>query len=299
MIVLPAIVAHRLGRAYGPDSSRAALDRSLKQHVDGLKTDCCLTADGERVLLHDPLLELGTTLSGRAHERPAAQIRTGRLLRRDGTPSEEHPLLLDELLELAPPDATLQLEVKAHADPALAQRTTRAICDRLAHHPVRARTEILSFFTSACELAAEVGFRTRLIIIADYRIDALASWAQAPRLHGVCVEHFLLSPALVRSLRTSGLSVSTGTVNHPALLARLLPLGSTSSPTTLRQSCGRRSPPPRRSPSRPEARRLLQTDAPTPAESYPSEPVRYGQRDGSLLLRRPSCHDGTTTRDVA
>jgi glycerophosphoryl diester phosphodiesterase len=225
MIVLPTIVAHRLGRAYGPDSSRAALNRSVEQHVDGLETDCCLTADGELVLLHDPLLELGTTLTGWAHERTAAQITAGRLRQRDGTPSEERPLLLDELLELAPPGTTLQLEVKAHADPALAQRTTRAICDRLAHHPARAHSEILSFFTSACKLAAHLDFRTRLIIIADYRPDALATWARAVGLHGVCVEHFLLSPTLVGILRASGLSVTTGTVNHPALLAALLPLG--------------------------------------------------------------------------
>jgi glycerophosphoryl diester phosphodiesterase len=225
IVVLPAIYAHRLGRAYGPDSSRPALRHSLEQHVDGLETDCCLTADGELVLLHDPLLELGTTLSGWAHQRTAAQITAGVLRDRDGTPSEEHPLLLDELLELAPPGATLQLEVKAHADPALAQRTTRAICDRLAQHPARARSEILSFFTPACELAARLGFRTRLIIIADYRIDALAAWARAVGLHGVCVEHFLLSPALIAPLKAAGLSVATGTVNHPALLAGLLPLG--------------------------------------------------------------------------
>jgi glycerophosphoryl diester phosphodiesterase len=224
VIVLPTIVAHRLGRAYGPDSSRAALNRSLEQHVDGLETDCCLTADGQLVLLHDPLLELGTTLTGWAHERTAAQITAGRLRQRDGTPSDEHPLLLDELLELAPA-ATLQLEVKAHADPALAQRTTRAICDRHAQHPARAHTEILSFFTSACELAAHGGFRTRLIIIADYRPNALAAWARAVGLHGVCVEHFLLSAPLVATLRASGLSLTTGTVNHPALLSALLPLG--------------------------------------------------------------------------
>jgi glycerophosphoryl diester phosphodiesterase len=225
MIVLPAIYAHRLGRAYGPDSSHAALRHSLEQRIDGLETDCCLTADGELVLLHDPLLELGTTLSGWAHQRSASQIRAGRLRQRDGTPSEEHPLLLAELLELAPPGATLQLEVKAHADPALAQHTTRAICDRLARHSARARTEILSFFTTACELAADLGFRTRLIIIADYQIDALATWAQAAGLHGVCVEHFLVSPALLGTLRASGLSVTTGTINHPALLEGLLTLG--------------------------------------------------------------------------
>jgi glycerophosphoryl diester phosphodiesterase len=224
-VVLPAIYAHRLGRAYGPDSSRAALGRSLEGHIDGLETDCCLTADGELVLLHDPLLELGTTLSGWAHERTAAQIRAGTLRHRDGTASEERPLLLDELLELAPAGATLQLEVKAHADPSLAQRTTQAICDRLADHPARGHSEILSFFASACELAAGLGFRTRLIIIADYRPDALATWAQVVGLHGICVEHFLLSPVLLATLRASGLSVTTGTVNHPGLLSTLLPLG--------------------------------------------------------------------------
>ena len=44
-------------------------------------------------------------------------------------------------------------------------------------------------------------------------------------MHGVCVEHFLLSAPLVATLRASGLSVTTGTVNHAALLAALLPLG--------------------------------------------------------------------------
>jgi hypothetical protein len=80
------------------------------------------------VLLHDPLLDLGTTLPGWAHHRTAAEIRAGRLRNRDGTPSDERRLVLDELLDLAPPGATLQLEVKAHANPALhaAPREPRA-----------------------------------------------------------------------------------------------------------------------------------------------------------------------------
>ena len=159
MTVLPALYAHRLGRAYGPDSSRAALTRALQGPLDGLETDCCLTADGELVLLHDPLLEVGTTVSGWAHERTAAQIRAGRLRHRDGTPSDERPLLLDELLERAPSGATLQLEVKAYADPDLARRTARALCERLRDHPAREGTEVISYWSDACELAAELGFR--------------------------------------------------------------------------------------------------------------------------------------------
>jgi nitrite reductase/ring-hydroxylating ferredoxin subunit len=100
-----------------------------------------------------------------------------------------------ELLDLASPGATLQLEAKAHADPALARRTARAVCERLRDHPARERTEIISFWSGACELAAELGFRARLVIIADYRIHALAAWGRHVGLHGVCVEHFLLSRA--------------------------------------------------------------------------------------------------------
>jgi glycerophosphoryl diester phosphodiesterase len=241
--VHPALFAHRLGRAYGPDSSLAALSRALRQPLDGLETDCCLTADGELVLLHDPLLDLGTTVSGWAHQRTAAQIRGGWLRNRDGTPSEQRPLLLEELLEIAPPGAMLQLEVKAHDNPALARRTARAVCERLSDHPARERTEIISFWSGACELAAELGFRSRLVIIAEYHTDALAAWGRHVGLRGVCVEHFLLSGALVANLRASELSVTTGTVNHAAILAPLLPLGldaiTSDAPHELRQALSR------------------------------------------------------------
>ena len=54
--------------------------------VDGLETDVCLTADGELVLLHDPLLSLGTTIDGWAHERTSVEIARAALLDRGGRP---------------------------------------------------------------------------------------------------------------------------------------------------------------------------------------------------------------------
>ena len=156
---VPAIFAHRLGRAYGPDSSRLALQRCLEWPVDGLETDCCLTADGEIVLVHDPLLALATTATGWAHENTAAQILASRLRDRDAKPSSQRPMLLGELLELAPAEVTVQLEVKAHADPVLARRTAQAVCGQLADHAARERCEILSFWSGACELATSLGFR--------------------------------------------------------------------------------------------------------------------------------------------
>jgi glycerophosphoryl diester phosphodiesterase len=216
------LIAHRLGRAYGPDSSAAALAGAIAGPLAGLETDLVLTADGELVLLHDPLLPLATTLSGWAHEHTASEILAGRLLDRAGEPTEERPLLLSELLRAAPAELTLQLEVKAHADEALARRTTAAICAQLRAAGAVDRVELISFYSGACAVAAKGGVNSRLIVWADYEPEALAGWAERSGVAGVSIEHFLLSERLVGALRAAGLSVNTGTVNDPELLERVL-----------------------------------------------------------------------------
>jgi hypothetical protein len=101
----------------------------------------------------------------------------------------------------------------------------------------------VSFWSGAYALAAGLGFRARLVIIADYRVHALAAWGRHVGLYGVCVEHVLLSRALVANLRASGLSVTTGTINHAAIRAPLLPLDldaiTSDSPHELRRALGR------------------------------------------------------------
>jgi glycerophosphoryl diester phosphodiesterase len=221
---IPALYAHRLGRAYGPDSSATALAGSLAAGVDGLETDVCLTADRELVLLHDPLLSLGTTLDGWAHQRSAAEILGARLLDRDREPTAEGPLTLDELLAATPGDLPIQVEVKAHADPELARRTAEVLCERYRGGRERRRLELISFHSAACATAAAHGLRSRLVVWAEYAPEALAAWAVSHGVTGVSVEHFLLAPKLVAVFRLAGLSVNTGTVNDPGLLARVTEL---------------------------------------------------------------------------
>jgi glycerophosphoryl diester phosphodiesterase len=218
-------IAHRLGRAYGPDSSAKALVGAIAGPLAGLETDLVLTADGQLVLLHDPLLALGTTLEGWAHQRTATEITAGRLLDRAGEPTRERPLLLSHLLEAAPLGLTLQLEVKAHADTDLARRTTEAICAQVRASGAVDRVELISFYSEACALAAARGLSSRLIVWADYEPEALAGWATRTGVVGVSIEHFLLSERLVGALRANGLSVNTGTVNDPEVLERVLAFG--------------------------------------------------------------------------
>ena len=217
------LIAHRLGSSYGPDNSETALRRSLSGPVDGLETDVCLTADGGLVLIHSPLLPLGTTLSGWAHEKTLEELLGGTLLDSNGESTDEPPLTLDRLLETAPLDLIVQVEVKTQSNPELARRTAAAICERYASSPQRERLEVISFHTDACEVSAAAGFRTRLVIWADYAPQMLAGWALRHGVAGVKVEHFLLSDELIGPLRAAGITVSTGTVNDVDLLHAVLP----------------------------------------------------------------------------
>jgi len=241
------LYAHRLGREYGPDSSESALAGALAAGADGLETDVCLTADEGLALLHDPLLELGTTLDGWAHERRLAEIRSSRLRDRYGRPTNQRPLALEDLLAAVPSDLVVQVEVKAHADRALAERTARVICERFRRRPQRRRIEVISFHSAAVAVAAAHGYRARLVVHADYTPEALAAWAIRRGVAGVSVEHFLLTPRLASIMRLAGLSVSTGTVNDPRLLSRVVALAApdavgTDRPGELRAEAGAIAP---------------------------------------------------------
>jgi glycerophosphoryl diester phosphodiesterase len=225
MITNVPLIAHRLGREPGPDSSRAALADTLGGFVDGLETDVCLTADGRLALIHDPWLSSATTADGWVHETDWGELCHARLLDRHGSATSETPMLLEELLDRAPPELRLQIEVKAHGDPDLARATAAAACRVVHRHAGRRNVEVLSFYTAACEQAARSGLPARLVVWADYAPEALIGWATRTGVGGVCIEHFLLRPALVTRLRLGGLSVSTGTINDVSLARRACTLG--------------------------------------------------------------------------
>jgi glycerophosphoryl diester phosphodiesterase len=221
----PLLYAHRLGRDPGPDCSRAALHATLDGPVDGLECDVCLTADGRLVLLHDPILETGTTAAGWAHRTTWDTLRTARLRDRRGVATGETPMLLDELLDAAPPELVVKVEVKAYGDPGLTRATTAAVARAADGRADRDRVEVISFHVAACEEAARLGMRARLVTWSDYAPDALARWARRCGVAGVCIEHFLLHPELVHRLKAKGLSLSTGTINDAGLAARAAGLG--------------------------------------------------------------------------
>jgi len=151
-----------------------------------------LTADGRLVLLHEPWLSSVRSLGGWAHQTTWSNLRHTRLRGHDATPTDETPMLLDDLLDGVPRDLPVRVEVKAHGDPELGRATAAAVC-RVAGTPRdRGRAEILSFHTIACEETVGHGMPARLVAWADCAPAALARWAALARVGGVCIEHLLL-----------------------------------------------------------------------------------------------------------
>lgn len=192
----------------------------------GLETDCCLTSDGQVVLVHDNLLAHATTGSGWAHERSAAYILGQRLRDRDGAPSACSPMPLAECLDaVAGRDVLLQLEVKAFADPDLAAATARAVCREVRRSRVPLeRVEVISFWPGAAECAAGDGLAARLIVASPYAPEAFAAWAAGAGVSGVVLEAPYWSPAVVALWRAAGLSVMSGVCNDATMLRTILPL---------------------------------------------------------------------------
>jgi glycerophosphoryl diester phosphodiesterase len=218
------VYGHRFGGEYGPESSGAALEKSLAKGVDGLECDIILSGDDEVFALHDPDLALCTGLTGWARDRTADEIDEACIRGQNGEITDQHPLRLRAVLDLIPTDLPLQLDVKAYADPDLVDRTTARACEIAKGHGTDDRIELISFFTRGCVVAVDHDVATRLVLWADYAPDALVQWLAYREIFGVSLEGFVFSHELIDPLHDAGLTISVGAVNSPAQLERLAPL---------------------------------------------------------------------------
>jgi glycerophosphoryl diester phosphodiesterase len=214
MTWMPGVYAHRFGGQLGPESSLAALERSLAGPVDGVEADVVLAADGEIVACHHPVLQISTAdLHGWAHEYPADVLTRARLRDDRGDPSDQRPLSLRQALRAIPRHLPVQLDVKAYADPDLARRTAERCCQIAAELGRAGQIEVLSFFTPACEAAVRHGIRSRLVAWADYAPATLVGWSTDRGIDGLAVEGFTLGRPLREAARAAGLTISAGVVN--------------------------------------------------------------------------------------
>jgi glycerophosphoryl diester phosphodiesterase len=218
------VYAHRFGSAFGPESSGAALEKSLGHQVAGLECDIILSGDDEVFALHDPDLGLSTNLESWATNHEAQEIDEAFIRDGNGEISEEHPLRLRKVLDRIPPDLPFQLDIKAYVDRELVGRTTGRACEIAREHGTADRITVISFFTDGCQVACEHDVTTLLVLWADYDPEALVRWVVDRGIDGVSCEGFILSKELTDPIHEAGLTISVGAVNSRGQVERILPL---------------------------------------------------------------------------
>jgi glycerophosphoryl diester phosphodiesterase len=249
----PLITAHRGGAALWPENSLAAFRGALALGVDALEFDIHLTADGEPVVIHDPLLDRTTTLQGLVRETTREQLRAGRLVDRTRAPSTEGVPTLAEVLDVAV-GAKVEIlpEIKTDGQRQPYPGIERRVVEQLRARGLLPRTTVQSFDAGtlrrvrALEPSLRTMFlvgRTRLTATGVTAEDAVR-WARDVGATDLGIDHRAVDASVVAAARAAGIRLSVWTVNAEADVLRARDLGAdvimTDHPDLARRLFGRR-----------------------------------------------------------
>lgn len=226
----PLVMAHRGGRALGPESTLFTLGRAAGLGVDVLELDVRLTADGEPVLLHDATVDAPTDGNG-----PVGQFTLLKLKQLDagyrwqaadgGFPFRGAGLTVATLEEAFAtfPRQLFNLELKAD-DPELAA----AVCASVRDSGMQEQTLVASFhgeavkhFRRVCPdvlTAATAGEVAWFVLLESVGLAG----AFHPEGRAFQVPERLVDEEFVQSARSHNVAVHVWTVNEPAAMRRLL-----------------------------------------------------------------------------
>jgi len=71
----PIIFAHRGASAHAPENTLAAFEMAIAQGADGIELDVKLSADGQVVVIHDPIVDRTTGAHGRVKDMTLDELR--------------------------------------------------------------------------------------------------------------------------------------------------------------------------------------------------------------------------------
>jgi glycerophosphoryl diester phosphodiesterase len=232
----PLILAHRGGRALGPENTIPAFDLGLAAGADGLELDVHVAADGEAVVVHDATLDRTTDATGPVAARTArelaavnAALRCGVELERPWTGQRAGIPTLREVLRRYP-SVPVVIEMKA-ASRGAAAAVVRAVRDcgaearvcigSFSHEAVRAvRVLAPEIATSASQPETRWALYGSWVGLPPWRPRYRAF--QVPERAG---GHVVVSPRFLRAVHRAGAALQVWTVNDPQDMRRLLTWG--------------------------------------------------------------------------
>lgn len=246
----PLAIAHRGGRALGPECTLFTYERAWAAGADVLEADVHLTADGAVIIMHDHEVDRTTDGEGVIAELTLEQIKALEAGynhgREDGYPYRGQGLrvpTLDELLT-ALPDAPISLEIKQDDPPMI-----DALLAVLDAHDARGRVLVAAYAESTLDAFREAAPDVLTAMAANEVLEWIllpagpdaGPWQPAGHFFQVPLEQAgftLVTAETLAHAHRHGVRMHPYTIDDAAEMARLLDLGvdglMTDDPETLR-----------------------------------------------------------------
>lgn len=203
-------IAHRGAKRELPENTLPAFQRAFERGADAVELDVHATRDGVVVVHHDPAAH-GPT--GALLELDAVTwdvVRTVELATGTGIPR------LADVLAIAPPHATVYVEIKGHGIEQAVAACVRASSARCAVH---------SFDHSAIETMRRIAPEIPRGILFDERVTSVRAAMERTAARDVWPQWKLIDAALVAAVHEARGRVVAWTVNDGAEAARLAQMG--------------------------------------------------------------------------
>jgi glycerophosphoryl diester phosphodiesterase len=223
------IASHRGGAILWPENSPTAFRHTAALPVEQVEFDVHLSADGEVVVIHDPLLDRTTEARGPVAALPLAALRQVRL---KGTAGECIPTLAEVAALFRPTPLVLRMELKAGADGLPYPGLLRKCAAILAEAGMLERTVVTSFrLPLAAEAVADERFGSRAIWLVsrhglrDAGLEGVVGAALASGVPAIGLHSADCDAAAVAACRRAHLAIGAWAVNGAEETRRALALG--------------------------------------------------------------------------
>ena len=230
----PLVAAHRGGSLLWPENSLLAYRNAIGLGVAFVETDVHLTADGEVVVMHDPVLDRTSTGHGAIRDTKLADLANVRLRAADGTVTDEHVPTLAQLLEvIASSQARLLLEIKVGLDRARYPGIEEKVLGLVRARGLMDRVVIMAFEPPTIERirALDANVRTALLV-SRARVERnsvpardVVRWVTDARATELGIDFHALDAAVVAAAHAAGVRVAAWTVNEVPDIRRGVGLG--------------------------------------------------------------------------
>jgi glycerophosphoryl diester phosphodiesterase len=204
-------IAHRGARTEFPENTLAAFGRAFERGADAIELDVHATRDGVVVVHHDPDLALPVSTPRRSIvEMTWQEVDATRLLTGVSIPT------LAEVLAIAPPSATVYVEIKGTSIEALVAEVIGRSSARCAVH---------SFDHAAIERFQKIAPDVPRGVLFEGGTDTLEAEVRRVGARDVWPHYSLIDASLVQLVHALGGRVIAWTVNDAAEAKRLAALG--------------------------------------------------------------------------